>query len=90
MNPGKEQIGEKEFSKLFTNKVDGIMDFAKTHPTQTTEAAAGTVWGAYNAISGYFGYQKNYKSQEEKMNDLYFKGATKKIESAFALATTMI
>lgn len=90
LNPSKEQVTEEEFSKLFVKKVDSIVDFAHNHPTQQTDPARGTVWGAYNAISGYFGYLKNYKSQEEKMADHYFKAGAKKIEQAFALATSLI
>jgi phage/plasmid-like protein (TIGR03299 family) len=94
MKPSKETINaetlQNEYSKIFTKTVDGIIDFAHNHPTQTTEAANGTVWGAYNAVSGYFGHIKNYKSQEEKMNDLYFKAGSKRIEKAFSLAISMI
>lgn len=93
MKPAKKETAGaediKEFSKIFTRTVDGIMDFAHNHETQTTEAANGTVWGAYNAVSGYFGYLKNYKSQEEKMTDLYFKGAAKRIEKAYDLAISL-
>jgi phage/plasmid-like protein (TIGR03299 family) len=81
---------EKEYSTRFKKTVDDIMAFANDHSTQQTDAARGTVWGAYNAISGYFGYLKNYKSQEEKMNDLYFKNAAKKIETGFDIALSLI
>lgn len=94
MKPSKEIINpetlEKEYSKIFNNKVDEMMEFALHHDTQNTEAAKNTVWGAYNAISGYYGYLKGYKSQEEKMQDLYFKAGAKKIESAFDIALSMV
>ena len=94
MKPAKETINKEtlqiEHSTLFTKKVDAIMEFAIDHPTQKTDAAKGTVWGAYNAISGYFGYLKNYNSQEEKMNDLYFKSGAKKIETASEIAASMM
>jgi phage/plasmid-like protein (TIGR03299 family) len=90
LNPKSEQITEAEFSKQFVKTVDSVLEFAHSHDTQLTEAAKGTVWGAYNAISGYYGHVKSYKSQEEKMNDLYFKTAAGKIESAFELATRFI
>jgi phage/plasmid-like protein (TIGR03299 family) len=90
LNPKAEQIGADEFSKLLVKKVDSIMDFATSHETQLTDAARGTVWGAYNSISGYYGYLKNYKSAEDKMQDLYFKGGSNTIERAFSLATSLI
>ena len=94
MKPVNQVISKDElentFSPIFTRKINEIVSFAKEHETQTTEAAKNTVWGAYNAISGYFGYLKNYDSQEAKMNDLYFKAAAKKIENAFEIATAMM
>lgn len=94
MKPRKEILNaetlQAEYSTLFTKKVDSILEFAIDHPTQRTDAARGTVWGAYNAISGYFGYIKKYGNQEEKMNDLYFKAGAKKIELAYDLATTLL
>jgi hypothetical protein len=89
----KEKL-EKEYSTLFVNRVNEIYQFAHEHPTQLTEAAKGTVWGAYNSISGYHSYLKEYKSQEQKMNDLYFKGGmtsgAAKIEKAYDLAVALI
>lgn len=94
MKPAKETINKEtlqvEHSALFTKKVNEIMDFAKGHETQVTDAAKGTLWGAYNSISGYFGWLKKYNSQEDKMNDIYFKAGAKKIETAFEIAASMM
>ncbi len=94
MRPASQVISadqlEKEYSQRFINTVDEIMEFAIDHPTQRTDAARGTIWGAYNSISGYFGYIKEYKSQEDKMSDLYFKNGAKRIETAFELATSLM
>lgn len=90
MKPRKETVSGEDFSKQFTEKVDRIYDFAKNHETQLTDATKGTVWGAYNAISGYYGWLKNYDSQEEKMKDICFKNASKRVQTAFTLAEGMI
>ena len=45
-----------EMSTKLKNTIDATMQFALTHPTQTTPEANGTLWGAYNAVSGYFNY----------------------------------
>ncbi len=94
LEPAKETIDketlQKKYSTRFLNTVNSVIEFAHDHPTQQSVEAKGTVWGAYNAISGYFGYLKDYKTQEEKMNDLYFKQGAKKIEYAFQLAAEMI
>lgn len=81
---------ENEYSTRFLKTVDGILDFAHSHDTQLTGAAKGTVWGAYNSISGYFNYQKQYKSQEEKFADITMKGGAEKVERAFQLAVDLI
>lgn len=81
---------QKEYSTRFINTVDEVMNFATTHNTQTTEAAQNTVWGAYNAATGYFTHLKEYKNQETKMNDMYFKNGSRKMEYAFDCALSMM
>lgn len=90
MRPNKEVITSEELSKHFTKQVDSIIDFTHDHFTQTTPAAKNTVWGAYNSISAYHGWIKEYNSQEAKMNDMYFKAGAKKMENAFNLACELI
>jgi phage/plasmid-like protein (TIGR03299 family) len=89
----KEEL-EKGYSKQFIKTVDEIVQFAHEHPTQQTEAAMGTVWGAYNAISGHYSFLKEYKSQEDKMKDVFSlkSGNTggMRIEKAFDLAKAYI
>lgn len=88
MNPTREQLtkAEKvEYSKQFVNQVDSIMEFAVAHDTQTTKAAKGTVWGAYNAISGYYGHIKDHKSETARMNDIMFGQGDQRIKAAFNL-----
>ncbi|MCA6489118.1 MAG: DUF945 domain-containing protein [Chitinophagaceae bacterium] len=89
MNPRKEQLTKaerEEFSKQFVTQVDGIMEFALTHETQTTKAAKGTVWGAYNAISGYYGHIKDHKSPTARMNDIMWGQGNQNTKEAFSLA----
>lgn len=78
-------------SKRLKNQVDGIYNFALSHPTQTTNAAEGTVWGAYNAISGYYNYIAKFNSEEDKFKSQMFGNGNKNIKKAFnnALALTM-
>jgi len=61
MKPTYKEIDpekEREQSTRFKNQVESIYEFAMTHPTQTTPAAFGSVWGGYNAISGYYNYHQ--------------------------------
>lgn len=93
MNPKKEQLTKAEaaeFSKQFTNTVDSIMEFSLTHDTQTTKAAKGTIWGAYNAISGYYSHIKEHKTNTARMNDIMFGQGDQRIKSAFDLSLSAI
>lgn len=94
MKPAKETINkdtlEVEYSTKFIKTIDEIMEFAASNETQTTKAAKGTVWGAYNSISGYLGNVKSYDTQEEKFKDLYFKNGAKRVENAFKIAQGLL
>jgi phage/plasmid-like protein (TIGR03299 family) len=93
MKPTYKEIDpekEREQSTRFKNQVESIYEFAMTHPTQTTPAAFGNVWGGYNAISGYYNYIANYKSQEQKFNSQLFGNANTRIQKAFEESLALI
>lgn len=80
----------KEVSSRFKNQVDSIFDFAKNHPTQTSPEANGTVWGAYNAISGYFGHIKEFKNNSDRMGSILYGTGDIAIKKAFDYASALI
>jgi len=84
------QSEEKEMSTRLKNMIDATTQFALTHPTQTTNAANGTLWGAYNAVSGYFNYIKYFDSQEAKFNSQFFGVANNKMIKSFNEAVNLI
>lgn len=94
LKPRREIINkdtlQTEFSTAFTKKIDAIMDFAHNDPTQTSKEAKGTVWGAYNAVSGYYGHIKNYGSANDRMKDIMFSRGAVKIEKAFDYALALV
>ncbi len=80
-----------EDSTRLKNQVNSIYEFALSHPTQTTDAARGTVWGAYNAISGYFNHIHNFsRGQEQKFASQFFGNAYNKINKGFQKAHQLI
>lgn len=86
MQPKKKILTQEEAlieSTRFKNRVESIYQFAKKHPTQLTSAANGTVWGAYNSISGYFQYIADHKNQEQKFNNIMFGRGSNTISKAF-------
>jgi phage/plasmid-like protein (TIGR03299 family) len=79
-----------EMSTKLKNTIDATMQFALTHPTQTTPEANGTLWGAYNAVSGYFNYIKNYNNAEDKFSSQFFGVGNKKMLKSFSEAVHLI
>ena len=84
----REYVEKKEkVSTRAKNLVDKIYTFAKYHPTQITPSTNGTIYGAYNAVSGYFGHIKDYKSLSQRMESMSFGYASNKTNQAFTLAS---
>jgi len=53
---------------------DNVYEYAMSSPTQQTETTKGTVFGAYNSITGYFQNVRSYKNDEAKLKSLLFGG----------------
>jgi len=85
---GEEE--QEQISTRFKNQVSSIYEFAMSHPTQQTSAAKGTVWGAYNAISGYYNYVHKYRDSEQKFTSQMFGSGYIKILKAFQKAEALI
>lgn len=58
MAPNKEVLGNLAEGKLdqlsthYTNIVDNVFEYTLGSPTQQIDTTAGTVFGAYNAVTG--------------------------------------
>ncbi|MCZ4223508.1 DUF932 domain-containing protein [Pedobacter rhodius] len=91
MAPNKEtlqnlQIGKlDEFSSLFINMVDKVLEYSSTSPTQQMETTKGTLFGAYNAVTGYFQNMKSYKDTETKFKSIMTGNALGKAQATFDL-----
>lgn len=86
---GREDKAD-ELSTRLKNMVDMTTEFAFTHPTQINPEASGTLWGAYNSISGYYNYIKKYKKPEDKLTSQFFGMANNKMLKSFDLALEMM
>lgn len=94
MVPNKEvldniQKGQwDELSTCFNNMCNTVFEYAMTSPTQQTETTRGTLFGAYNAVTGYFQNVRNYKDDESKLKSLLYGGtAQMRTQKAFHLCT---
>lgn len=72
MNPTIEQISEEEYSTQFKNKVNKVLEYAQTDETQLMGTTKGTLYGAFNAITGYYNNVVNYKTADDKINQVLF------------------
>jgi phage/plasmid-like protein (TIGR03299 family) len=91
MAPNKEVLKNLEAGKMdelstnYTNIIDKVYEYALSSPTQQMETTAGTVFGAYNAVTGYFQNVRNYKDDEAKFKSIVEGTAKQRAQTAFDL-----
>lgn len=92
MVPNKEvldNISKGQFDELstcFNNMCNSVFEYAMSSPTQQTETTKGTLFGAYNSVTGYFQNVRTYKDEEAKLKSLLYGGtAQMKAQKAFNL-----
>ncbi len=65
---------------------DAAFEYAMTNESQQLETTKGTLFGAYNAVTGYFQNVRTYKNEEAKLKSLLFGGIGKlRTQKAFQL-----
>lgn len=73
-------------SGVYKNQVYGAFGYAMMSDTQQLDTTKGTLFGAYNAVTGYFQNVRSYKDNDEKISSLIYGGtAQKKAQTAFNL-----
>ena len=94
MVPNKEvllnlQAGKTdELSTSFKNMCDNAFEYAMSHSTQQLETTRGTLFGAYNAVTGYYQNVRTYKNEEAKLKSLLLGGTAQlRTQTAFNLCT---
>jgi phage/plasmid-like protein (TIGR03299 family) len=65
---------EDELSTYFKKICDEAYSYAMTNPTQILSTTKGTLFGAYNAVTGYFQNVRSYKDDETKLKSILFGG----------------
>jgi phage/plasmid-like protein (TIGR03299 family) len=89
--PNKEVIQNLELGLLdklsttYTNIVDNAYAYAMGNPTQQMETTGGTVFGAYNAITGYYQNVRNFKDGDAKFKSIMDGTAKQRAQVAFDL-----
>jgi len=81
-----EEGNEDELSTCFTNMCDNAYEYAFSNPTQLMDTTRGTLFGAYNSVTGYFQNVRNYKDDEAKVKSLLLGGTGQlRTQAAFNL-----
>ncbi|MCW3120968.1 MAG: alpha/beta hydrolase [Flavipsychrobacter sp.] len=74
-----------ELSTCFMNICDNAYEYAMASPTQQTDTIKGTLFGAYNAITGYFQNVRKYKNEEAKFKSIMDGTGKLRTQAAFDL-----
>jgi hypothetical protein len=61
------------------------LDYANSHPSELETNTQGTLYGAYNAVNGYFQNVRNYKDEESKFKSIMYGTALHRNQTAFDL-----
>ena len=63
--------------------------YAMTSDTQQMDTTKGTLFGAYNAVTGYYQNVRSYKDEEAKLQSIVMGGTAQlKSQKAFELCTS--
>ena len=90
--PNKEALEKLEsdtaqdFSTYYNNMCDNAMAYTMSNDTQQMETTKGTLFGAYNGITGYFQNVRKYKDETAKLKSIMYNGtAHQRNQAAFNL-----
>lgn len=94
MIPNKEVLDklksgrDEELSTAYNNMVDKVYEYGMSNPTQQLDTTKGTLFGAYNSVTGYFQNVRNYKNDEAKLKSILLGGTAQiRTQAAFNLCT---
>ncbi|MEC3880307.1 DUF932 domain-containing protein [Parapedobacter sp. 10938] len=90
--PNKETLehikkgAEDELSTVFKNTVEDAFAYAMISDSQQMDTTKGTLYGAYNAVTGYYQNVRNYRNDEAKLQSIVLGGTAQlKSQKAFDL-----
>ncbi|MBK0368262.1 DUF932 domain-containing protein [Flavobacterium agrisoli] len=93
--PNKETLdllkkgAEDDVSTVFKNVVEDAFSYAMISDTQQMETTKGTLFGAYNAVTGYYQNVRKYNNEEAKLQSIVLGGtAQQKSQKAFDLCSS--
>lgn len=82
---------DDDVSTMFKNTVEDAFAYAMMSETQQMETTKGTLFGAYNAVTGYFQNVRKYRDNESKLQSIVMGGTAQlKSQKAFELCTAFV
>ncbi|MBB2148939.1 DUF932 domain-containing protein [Pedobacter gandavensis] len=78
----------ENLSTLYKNTVDSIIDYALSSESQQMETTKGTLFGAYNSITGYYQNVCSFKNEESKLKSIMYGTGLNRGQKAFDLCTS--
>ncbi|TLV01428.1 DUF932 domain-containing protein [Dyadobacter luticola] len=94
MAPNKQVLGnlkdgkDNALSTQFINIVEDVYEYALSNPTQQLPSTMGTVFGAYNAVTGYFQNVRRFQNDEAKLKSIVLGGTAQlRSQAAFNLCS---
>lgn len=79
---------DDEVSTVFKNTVEDAFAYAMASESQQMDTTKGTLFGAYNCVTGYYQNVRKYKDNEAKLQSIVMGGTAQgKAQKAFELCT---
>jgi phage/plasmid-like protein (TIGR03299 family) len=79
---------QDEMSAVFKNTVEDAFAYAMTSESQQMDTTKGTLFGAYNAVTGYYQNVRKYKDSQAKLQSIVMGGTAQgKAQKAFEICT---
>jgi phage/plasmid-like protein (TIGR03299 family) len=78
--PNKETLdllkkgAEEELSAVYKNACEAAYEYAMADGTQVMQTTKGTLFGAYNAVTGYYQNVRSFKTSEDKVKSILLGG----------------
>lgn len=76
---------DEELSSHYNNIVSGVFDYCMTADSQQESTTKGTLFGAYNAVTGYYQNVRNYRDDESKFKSIMYGTGQDRSQVAFKL-----
>jgi phage/plasmid-like protein (TIGR03299 family) len=91
MAPAKETIASlkedkyHQLSSHYLNIVENVCEYAQSAPSQQAHTTKGTIFGVYNAVTGYFQNVRKFSNEENKLKSIIYGTGRQRAQSTFDL-----